>query len=1695
MKNVLLLFVLLMKSVSEPWAQTLVDSALRYNTPALSYNAAKESKLLELQTANPADTTEGGDVNEFKLRAQYRERNICSNVPVGADMFAPYSAAMMSLMTYPGIYCSGGGGGGRWQCMGPFNNSYGGAENQGRVNSVWVNPINDSIILAATFGGLWKSTNKGHSWHNISDNITTGYGGIKIPGTMGIWAMDVNPLDYDNIYIYMGDLGATALGAAYTTNGGISWQSDTSFNRLAGLSVFADRVVAVKMMYEPGNDILYAFINNKYNSSSTILCKSPGITWINITPSMGADKIVTDLEFTRASPNKAVFSTNAADFTGHLRIFDRPSGLWSNLDVTMPSTGDTITNIDDISISATDSVFMLVRIKNKNQHIIRTALTTLPVTVLSTNTVYGFQYLAVSPNNTKVMYGSNHSGLSNFYQSINGGAAFSQIRGSTHADGRFMTIYTPTAPGGSNYDDVLYGGTDGGVVMKQSGDTMFKSITGDSLCITQFWGLSNMEWDDEDELVIGGAQDNGGITHNKNRTTPWAHTVGSDNIWPKFLRNGVRAAYAEVWSPYRIEEVNFADTSETSSSAGNPADVRHNDYRPWHIDADNTAYLGHNRVWKKEIDSVVWKPAFLAFPFPDTTKIDVVDIIIGEPDANLAYIAYFGATGVDPTGPGNTNAKLFKSTNAQGPTPTWTNITPPVVKQYSLHTIESDPLNQGRIWAGLVGINDTNLLHSVDSARNRIFYSPDYGVTWYDVSRGLPAVNIIKIKYRRSSNDELYCGTGVGTYRCDFSTFNAAHPPFYDITWRCFNDGMPICQVTDMEFNYCSNKLRISTFGRGIWESVLDTIPFRIDTIFTNTTWSAAHHYEYGHVYIMSGATLTVLNDTLHMPTDCAIKVGRGGQLVIDHSFVTSGCENCYWQGIQVAGDNSIPQSFSLAGQGWAVISNSTIQNALNAVTNYNPDDGPGYNGGIITCYNSNFINNQNAATFAPYHNTMAGVLSPDLSKFQNCTFLVDGGLKDQPHHVFRNHVHLTDVRGIGFNGCTFLHRDYNLSAWPANDGIFAEHSGFNVVGYITRPHFSGFTNGINIQSATIGSPPAVSIDVADFDSCGVGVRVSVQNNVSVTRSHFIVGHGNPISAIAGESPCVENVGIFTQNSPMFRIEDNKFIGKPQLLGMVYYSSWQNFGVVAANTRTGIGSNIFRNNFDSILLGAVPVGENGTMTGNGLKVFCDTFRHTANDIFVLNDGMSAVYYQGIDPWQGSATFPAGNVHTSGSPGNLSNYGTALSYYYHGPAPSCTPASVFRVPTSYSPDCSGSTATYVFGGGGTLGMPIGGLGTLYPTELAGVKTIFRNNSSLYNTTLTNYNSAMDFGSTAALVARIDTSTCEGPLYAKLSSGAPYISKTAMKATADLNLLSYANMLDVMKQNPDNLSDLNLLNYVKDIYSLGKASNHVVMALRSPFDPNLTVADTMGTGICMDTASVYYMLDTNSRYYGLDSLDVWLQNIGGIWTMYERMGYYNDRGRTDIADSIFAQIDGMIGGADTMERAIYRSYDTLWTAIKTAQTAGRSAFSFTPAEIASFHSATDPWVDPNPAKMIVVDIIIGGGGGGHGAGIECLASISDMGASKHAPNPPHGTNKHANDKFWVYPNPTSGIVTFMYNVPDGGDDIRVVVTNLLGEKVMEQHTGNNRGSITWDPRAMSPGVYMYQATGNNGVVSKGKLVVLR
>ena len=78
----------------------------------------------------------------------------------------------------------------------------------------------------------------------------------------------------------------------------------------------------------------------------------------------------------------------------------------------------------------------------------------------------------------------------------------------------------------------------------------------------------------------------------------------------------------------------------------------------------------------------------------------------------------------------------------------------------------------------------------------------------------LPALPVNCIVYQGGANDDLYIGTDIGVYYKDNTMTE----------WVPFNNGLPNVIVNELEIHYSEGTISAATYGRGVWESPLNTI-------------------------------------------------------------------------------------------------------------------------------------------------------------------------------------------------------------------------------------------------------------------------------------------------------------------------------------------------------------------------------------------------------------------------------------------------------------------------------------------------------------------------------------------------------------------------------------------------------------------------------------------------------------------------------------------------------------------------------------------------------------------------------------------------------------------------------------------------------------------------------------------------------
>lgn len=136
---------------------------------------------------------------------------------------------------------------------------------------------------------------------------------------------------------------------------------------------------------------------------------------------------------------------------------------------------------------------------------------------------------------------------------------------------------------------------------------------------------------------------------------------------------------------------------------------------------------------------------------------------------------------------------------------TWVNVTPVAVPKYlKITTIEDSPHTAGTAYL-------TGHRFLLDDARPYVLVTRDYGRTWTDIAKGLPADEIARsIREDTARPGLLYLGTERGVW----VSFDAGG------SWHKLQRNLPVTQVSDLAV--ADHDLVIATHGRSFW--VMDKI-------------------------------------------------------------------------------------------------------------------------------------------------------------------------------------------------------------------------------------------------------------------------------------------------------------------------------------------------------------------------------------------------------------------------------------------------------------------------------------------------------------------------------------------------------------------------------------------------------------------------------------------------------------------------------------------------------------------------------------------------------------------------------------------------------------------------------------------------------------------------------------------------------
>ncbi len=385
--------------------------------------------------------------------------------------------------------------------------------------------------------------------------------------------------------------------------------------------------------------------------------------------------------------------------------------------------------------------------------------------------------IAVSHTNAEEV----HIGGFNMYKSTNGGTAFTQ-----ECDWYFPN----TTGGGGSYAYVhadievmfylngnIYVGSDGGIFKSSNAGSSFSDLS-TGLGVHQFYRI-NCSLTDKNR-VIGGAQDNGTNVMSTSAHS-WVHMMGADGMDCAVHPTNSNIVFGCTQYGGMVKSTNGGTTR--TSMVTPPENGSGNWVTPIAIDANNgnRIYAGYQELYRH--DNLASSGSWVTVSSGITFNAKLRNIELAPSNSNVIYVS--------------TTSGLYKSSNILDATPTWTTLTG---ISGTMNDIAVDPYDEDRV--------------VVVTSFGNVYESTDGGASWTNINTGLPSGAKTSCALDRSANKGIYVSIDGAVYFTNNTTSG----------WEPFSTSLPMVDTEELELFYGAageNRLRIGTYGRGLWESTL----------------------------------------------------------------------------------------------------------------------------------------------------------------------------------------------------------------------------------------------------------------------------------------------------------------------------------------------------------------------------------------------------------------------------------------------------------------------------------------------------------------------------------------------------------------------------------------------------------------------------------------------------------------------------------------------------------------------------------------------------------------------------------------------------------------------------------------------------------------------------------------------------------
>ncbi len=698
-----------------------------------------------------------------------------------------------------------------FRCIGPFRG--------GRVVAVAGDPRDqNTFYFGGVCGGVWKTTDAGQYWENISDGYFT---------ASSVGALEVAPADPNVIYAGTGETTiridvSIGDGVYKSTDAGRSWKH---------IGLRDTRQIAKIRTHPQNADLVYAAVfGHAFGPNperGVYRSKDGGATWENVLHV--SDKAgAIDLTIDRSNP-RIIYAAFWEAYRNFWQISSggEDSGIWRSMD-----GGDTwekisgnkglpkgllgkiglaaspaqpgrlwaiIENQPDGGIYRSDDYGDSWALGSKDNRFISRA--------------WYYMHLTADPVDPNTIYINNL----NFWKSTDGGHNFTEIT-TPHGDDHDLWIHPDN-------NKVMIHGNDGGACVSLNGGLSWSSIYNQPTA-----QIYHLDFDSrEPYYVYGTQQDNSSLrvpSRSRYSSITWedcdiigsgesgyiaVHPEEPDIVYVGAIGSSPGGGNSLQRYDHRTQQIRLIATWPRSSTGlGAQADK----YRfAWTYPIlfsphdSNVIYIGGNQILKTTDEGQSWQEIS-----PDLTRADPETLKpsggpINRDAVGAEHYATVYTLAESPHEAGviwaGSDDGLLHITRDGGEN--WSEITPPGMGEWSMFTmIEPSPHDKATAYVSATRYKN-------DDYAPYVFKTSDYGQTWTSIVEGIAEDHFCRVVREDPAREGLlYLGTEFGLYiSCDAGG-----------AWQRFQLNLPVAPIYDLKLK--AGNLVVATHGRSFW--VLDDV-------------------------------------------------------------------------------------------------------------------------------------------------------------------------------------------------------------------------------------------------------------------------------------------------------------------------------------------------------------------------------------------------------------------------------------------------------------------------------------------------------------------------------------------------------------------------------------------------------------------------------------------------------------------------------------------------------------------------------------------------------------------------------------------------------------------------------------------------------------------------------------------------------